>query len=162
MGAADVKTDLSASLNDFETAIQPIIGLKVGEIGRALPTQGPEKLPAEAKEKLAAAAPHQAIAKPKKPRKLLVMDLVVADGAHATIPYANYAIALMAKNTDAFQVVFSNDTDNLKYPKIKQFGCGEWLTTASGRCWWRRKSRTGCCASSAREAASQVCTEPPG
>jgi type 1 glutamine amidotransferase len=60
--------------------------------------------------------------KPKKPREMLVVDLCPAGGYyHATIANANLAIELMAKNTAAYEAVFSNDLNNLKYPKIKEY-----------------------------------------
>jgi hypothetical protein len=40
---------------------------------------------------------------------------------HRTIPYANPALELMAKNTGAFEAIFNNDLENLKYPKIKEY-----------------------------------------
>jgi type 1 glutamine amidotransferase len=40
---------------------------------------------------------------------------------HAPIPHANYAFELMGRNTGAWQTVFSNDLDNLKYDRIRQF-----------------------------------------
>ena len=68
------------------------------------------------------AAPRQALVKPKKARKLLVIDLCPQGGFyHRTIPYANFALELMAKNTGAFEPIFNNDLDNLKYPKIKEY-----------------------------------------
>jgi type 1 glutamine amidotransferase len=70
--------------------------------------------------------------KPKKPRKLLVIDLCPAGGYyHATIAHANLAIELMAKNTGAYQAVFSNDLNNLRYPAIKQFD-GVFLNSVVG------------------------------
>ncbi len=67
-------------------------------------------------------APRQALAKPKKARKLLVIDLCPQGGFyHRTIPHANYAIEQMAANTGAFEAIFNNDLDNLKYPKIKEY-----------------------------------------
>jgi type 1 glutamine amidotransferase len=67
-------------------------------------------------------APRQALVKPKKARKLLVIDLCPQGGFyHRTIPYANLALELMAKNTGAFEAIFNNDLDNLKYPKIKEY-----------------------------------------
>ncbi len=68
------------------------------------------------------AAPRQALAKPKKARKLLIIDLCPQGGFyHRTIPYANFALELMAKNTGAFEPIFNNDLDNLKYPRIKEY-----------------------------------------
>ena len=68
------------------------------------------------------ASPHQAIVKPNKVRKLLILDLCPQGGFyHRTVPYANLALQYMAKNTDAFEPIFNNDLDNLKYPKIKEY-----------------------------------------
>jgi type 1 glutamine amidotransferase len=68
------------------------------------------------------AAPRQALVKPNKARKLLVIDLCPQGGFyHRTIPYANFALELMARNTGAFEPIFNNDLDNLKYPKIKEY-----------------------------------------
>jgi type 1 glutamine amidotransferase len=41
--------------------------------------------------------------------------------SHNTIPHFNLAIDLMAKKTGAFEAIFSNDLDNLRWPKIKEF-----------------------------------------
>jgi type 1 glutamine amidotransferase len=68
------------------------------------------------------ASPRQALVKPKKARKLLIIDLCPQGGFfHRTIPYANLALEFMAKNTSAFEPIFNNDLDNLKYPKIKEY-----------------------------------------
>ena len=68
------------------------------------------------------ASPRQALVTPKKARKLLILDLCPQGGFyHRTIPYANLALEFMAKNTGAFEAVFDNDLDNLKYPKIKEY-----------------------------------------
>ena len=68
------------------------------------------------------ASPRQALVNPKKARKLLIIDLCPQGGFfHRTIPYANLALEFMAKNTGAFEPVFNNDLDNLKYPKIKEY-----------------------------------------
>jgi type 1 glutamine amidotransferase len=67
-------------------------------------------------------APRSALAKPKKARRLLVIDLCPQGGFyHRTIPYANFALETMAKNTGAFEPIFDNDLDNLKYPEIKDY-----------------------------------------
>ncbi len=68
------------------------------------------------------ASPRQALVKPKKARKLLIIDLCPQGGFyHRTIPYANLALELMARNTGAFEPIFNNDLDNLKYPRIKEY-----------------------------------------
>jgi type 1 glutamine amidotransferase len=65
--------------------------------------------------------PQQAVVRPKKPRKLLILDLCVAGYIHASIPHANLALDLMGRKTGAYEPVFSNDLENLKYPRIKDF-----------------------------------------
>jgi type 1 glutamine amidotransferase len=97
-------------------------GWRVDELSRKTPISSPDLAPAQDRAKIDAAVPRQAIVKPKQPRKLLVMDLCV-NGAfyHRSIPHANLALELMGKYTRAFTPVFSNDVDNLKYPKIKEF-----------------------------------------
>ena len=70
------------------------------------------------KTKIEAAIPHTAPATPQRRRKLLVVD---QRGGHATIANTNYAIELLGKSTGAYEVVFSNDLDNLKYDKIRQY-----------------------------------------
>ena len=82
--------------------------------------RGPDRLEPDMRQQIDAAAPRQAIAKPKKPRKLLVTDIQMYSG-HSTIPHGNLLLELMGKYTGAFEPVFSNDLNLLKYPKIKEF-----------------------------------------
>jgi type 1 glutamine amidotransferase len=68
-------------------------------------------------EKLAAAVPAEATAKPKKPRKVLVFwraDAILHKGG---VPAANKAIELMGKKTGAFEAHFSRDFEALD-PKV--------------------------------------------
>jgi type 1 glutamine amidotransferase len=68
------------------------------------------------------ASPQHAMVQPKKPRRLLIIDLCPQGGFyHRSIPYANLGLQYMATNTGAFDPIFDNDLDNLKYPKIKQY-----------------------------------------
>jgi type 1 glutamine amidotransferase len=82
--------------------------------------RGPDRLSADMREKIDAGAPRQAIAKPKKPRKLLVTDIQMYSG-HETIPHGNLMLELMGKYTGAFEPTFSNDQEMLKYPKLREF-----------------------------------------
>jgi type 1 glutamine amidotransferase/HEAT repeat protein len=109
------------SLDGFEKALLPLMVQRVAEISRTAAIRGPDKLTPEARQAIEAALPRQAPAKPKKPRKLLVMDLNVAYPGHRSIPEENLAIELMGKRTGAYEAVFNNDLDNLKYDKIRQF-----------------------------------------
>jgi type 1 glutamine amidotransferase/sugar phosphate isomerase/epimerase len=119
---AEAPADLSQSLVAFDKALRPAMGDFVDAISRATPITSPDTVPAEDKQKIAAALPHTPPAKPLKPRKLLVLDLCPAGGYyHTTIAYANFALGLMGKNTGAYEATFSNDLDNLKYPRIKRY-----------------------------------------
>jgi type 1 glutamine amidotransferase len=67
------------------------------------------------------AAPAAAPAKPKKQRKLLVVDLNIGRRGHLSIPYARLAIEAMARKTKAFEPVFSNDLAMLRPENLNQF-----------------------------------------
>jgi type 1 glutamine amidotransferase len=123
-GPGDPTANLSKSLLELETALQQPAGERVAKLSLKTPIKGPERLPAEVREKIAAAVPGHAPAKPKKLRKMLIMDLTVAypptdhlDSGSA----ANLALRLAAEKTGAFEAVFSNDISNLRYDKLKQF-----------------------------------------
>jgi len=126
----------STAAKAFEKAARPAEGYQVVQISKKTPiSDGHPGLPSAGTPNLADggiptldrwmirdAAPRQALVKPKKVRKLLVIDLCPQGGFyHRTIPYANLALELMAKNTGAFEPIFNNDLDNLKYPKIKEY-----------------------------------------
>jgi type 1 glutamine amidotransferase len=109
------------SIERFEEALRPIIADRVNEISRTAAIRGPDRLSPDDRNKIQAALPDTAPAKPKKPRQLLVMDLNVGYPGHRSIPHANLAIESMGKKTGAYEAVFSNDLGNLKYDKIRQF-----------------------------------------
>lgn len=73
------------------------------------------------REKIEAAVPGKAPVRPRKPRKLLVVDLQSAYGGHRSLPFANVAIQAMAKKTGAFEPVFDNDLANLRWEKLRQY-----------------------------------------
>lgn len=120
-GAADPSADLARSFEGFDEALRPVIIDQVRKISRTAAIRGPDLVPPDERQKIEAALPQQAPAKPKKERKLLVMDLNVAYPGHRSIPHENLALELMGKRTGAYEAVFSNDLDNLKYEKIRQF-----------------------------------------
>lgn len=76
---------------------------------------------AEERQKIEAALPEKAPARPKKPRKLLVVDANIGRGGHVSIPYANLAVELMGKKTGAFEAVVSHDTSMLEPENLRQF-----------------------------------------
>jgi hypothetical protein len=110
------------SVETFEKSVLPATGYRVDEISRKTPITSIDGVPADERTKIEAALPRQALVKPKKARKLLVVDICPNGGYyHATIAHANLALELMGKQTGAYTPTFSNDLDNLKYPKIKQY-----------------------------------------
>jgi type 1 glutamine amidotransferase/sugar phosphate isomerase/epimerase len=120
-GAADTTASLEVAVKTYETLVRPVFALRVEEMGRNTPIVSPNRLTAEERQKVEAAVPAQAAAKPKKPRQLLVIDLGVGHGPHNTVPAVNLAIGIFGKRTGAYEAVFSNDIDNFKYDKIKHF-----------------------------------------
>ena len=113
---------LSQAADDFEKAARPAMGYRIEEDARLIPPTSTDRIPAEVKQKIEAALPKTALVAPKKPRKLLVMDLCSAGAFyHDTAAHANFAIQKMADATHAYQAIFSNDPNNLKYPKILDF-----------------------------------------
>lgn len=107
---------------DFEKVVRPAMGYRVEQDALLIPPTPTDRIPADVKEKIVAALPQKALVAPKKPRKLLIVD-VAPTGAyyHDTAAHANFAIATMAKNTGAFEAIFNNDLNNLKYPKILEY-----------------------------------------
>ena len=120
-GMVNGYVDLSRSLDGFEKAVQPVLTEQVDVVARNTPIKSTGVVPSEDREKIEAALPRQAQVKPKKPRKLLIMDLCVANYVHASIPWANLALELMGKWTGAYEPVFSNDLNNLKWDQIRQY-----------------------------------------
>jgi type 1 glutamine amidotransferase len=112
---------LEHSFDNIEKALVPVMTDKVDAIARAMPIRGPDRLTVEDREHIEAALPKEAPVKPKKARKLLVLDVNIAYGGHRSIPAENFAVEQMGKETGAYEAVFSNDLENLKYPKIKDF-----------------------------------------
>lgn len=110
-----------ATAEAFEKTVQPVLGAFVNAMTKTMPIRSGQSLPENVKAKIDAAIPRTAYVKPKKPRKLLVIDACVANMSHNTIPHFNLAIELMAKHTGAFEAVFDNDLDNLRWPKIKEW-----------------------------------------
>ena len=83
-------------------------------------------LSAEDKEKIDQALPAKASVKPKRPRKMLILNANVRDdGRRPTIEPAmignNYALIEMGKRTGAYTPVFSTDVESLRADNLKQF-----------------------------------------
>lgn len=73
------------------------------------------------KDKVAAAIPTTAFAKPRKKRRLLIFTLNVNYGGHASIPTANLAFELMGEKTGAFETVVSKDPEIFRPESLKRF-----------------------------------------
>jgi type 1 glutamine amidotransferase/sugar phosphate isomerase/epimerase len=117
-GEVDATADLARSVDGFEQAVLPVLGDYMVQRSKLLAIRGPNELTDDVKQQIEAAIPRVAPAKPQKSRKLLIMD---ERGPHTVIPHANYALELLGKKTGAYEPVLSNDLDNLKYDKIRQF-----------------------------------------
>ena len=116
------EADMVKNLQAFERVMWPAMTARVNDMLKTPAGQirGGDRLPADTRAQIDAAIPRQAPATAARPRKLLVTDIQMYSG-HTTIPHGNYMIELMAKYTGAFEPVFSNDPELLKYPKIKEF-----------------------------------------
>ncbi|MGE0406415.1 MAG: ThuA domain-containing protein, partial [Candidatus Korobacteraceae bacterium] len=123
--ATDPSVEFGRALDDLEKTIQPVMARRVAEIWDRVPIKGPDRLTPEQIKRVEDALPTAAAAKPRRARKLLVVDVNVgyggARGGHATIPAANLAIDLMGKRLGAWETVLSNDINNFQYDRLKQF-----------------------------------------
>ena len=126
--SGDPLADLSAKLQAYETALTPVMSEYVAGLGRSTAirtldshTRLTAEQKAEARQKMDAAIPAQPQAKPRKPRKLLVIDLQVGYPGHPSIPYANYVLEQYGKRTGAWEATFSNDLANFQYAKLRQY-----------------------------------------
>jgi type 1 glutamine amidotransferase len=77
-------------------------------------------LPDAKLQKIEAALPESAPAKPARPRKLLVFTLATGY-VHASIPVGAKAFELMGKKTGAYTTVISSDPAMFEEDKLKQF-----------------------------------------
>ncbi len=75
----------------------------------------------EQRQKIEAALPAKAFVAPRKPRRLLIFDLNVNYGGHASIPTANQAFTLMGNKTGAFDTEVSKDPAVFKPESLKRF-----------------------------------------
>lgn len=73
------------------------------------------------RQRIEQAIPTEAPAVPRRPRKLLIFDLNVNYGGHASIPTANTAFTLMGKRTGAFETVVSRDPSVFQSESLRRF-----------------------------------------
>jgi type 1 glutamine amidotransferase len=134
-GVVKAPGDLFKAVDAFEAVVQPAYGTNFTAFSKTRPirwdvvmppkgeTPNPETLRKagdEVRAKIVAAIPKQAYAAPKKRRTLLVIESLHGM-SHNTIPHTNVMIQEMGNITGAWEAVFNNDLDNLKYPKIKEY-----------------------------------------
>ncbi len=73
------------------------------------------------RQKIVAAIPEKAPARPAKSRRLLIFDLNVNYGGHGSIAHANLAFTLMGKKTGAYDTVGSRDPEVFRPASLRQF-----------------------------------------
>ncbi len=102
----------------------------VASFGLAVVAYNPatEQPPAGAAEKIAAALPAEAYAKPGKPRKLLVFSRTNGF-RHASIVTGKLALTEMGKKTGAFEAVVSDELAMFEKDKIGEFDAICFLST---------------------------------
>jgi type 1 glutamine amidotransferase/sugar phosphate isomerase/epimerase len=134
-GVVNAPGDLFTAIDAFEAVVQPAYGINFTAFSKTRPIRWDVVMPAkgerpnpetlrkagdEVRARIVSAIPKQAFAVPKKRRKLLVIESLHGM-SHNTIPHTNMMIEEMGKITGAWEAVFDNDLDNLKYPKIKEY-----------------------------------------
>ncbi len=110
---------LSATLAFTAFAQQPVAtNPAAGEQAAAPKVQGRRQVTAEQRQKIEAALPAKAPAKPHKARKLLVIDY---RATHPSVPSADLAVQLIGAKTGAYEATISHDASLLAADKLKQF-----------------------------------------
>lgn len=104
-----------------------IVGGAVVGVNQPLSAQSPyyihdsSRVSAEDRAVIDGLIPTDALAAPKKPRKLLVYDVNASYGGHSAIMYANYALEQMGKRTGAFELVRSVDSRVFEKDSLSQY-----------------------------------------
>jgi type 1 glutamine amidotransferase/sugar phosphate isomerase/epimerase len=73
------------------------------------------------RQRVEAAIPSRAPARPRKRRRLLIFELNVGYGGHRSIPTASLAFTLMGKKTGAFETVISKDPSVFEPESLRRF-----------------------------------------
>lgn len=97
------------------------VGVMLAATGMRMPGASAQGVSEEDRQKVVAALPAKAPARPKKPRKLLIYDANVGYGGHGSIPTANLAFTLMGQKTGAFETVVSRDPSVFSAESLRQF-----------------------------------------
>ena len=134
-GVVKAPGDIFTAVSTFEDVVQPAYAVNFNEYSRTrpirfdvvTPSRGETLAPAEIEKRavdvrarIDAAIPNKPIAAPKRARKLLVIESLEGM-SHNTIPLTNVMIQRMGEKTGAWTTVFSNDLNNLRYPKVKEY-----------------------------------------
>jgi type 1 glutamine amidotransferase len=134
-GVVKAPGDIFTAVSAFEDVVQPAYAVNFNEYSRTrpirfdvvTPSRGETLAPAEIEKRavdvrarIDAAIPNKPIAAPKRARKLLVIESLEGM-SHNTIPLTNVMIQRMGEKTGAWTTVFSNDLNNLRYPKVKEY-----------------------------------------
>jgi hypothetical protein len=107
---------------NYDKAVRVAEGHRVNAISKMLPITTADRIPADEKQKIDAAVPRQALAKPKQARRLLIIDVCPAGGFyHNTIAHGNLMLQLIATYTGAYEPIFDNNLENLRYPHVRQY-----------------------------------------
>jgi type 1 glutamine amidotransferase len=107
---------------NYDAAVRVAQGYRVNAISTMLPISTVDRIPADERAKIDAAIPRQPLVKPRQARKLLVIDVCPAGGFyHNTVAHGNLMLQLIAKYTSAYEPIFDNNLENLRYPHIKQY-----------------------------------------
>jgi type 1 glutamine amidotransferase len=112
----------SGAGDNYDRAVRVAQGYRVNAISRMMPITTTERIPDDERQRIDAAVPRQPLAKPRRARKLLILDVCPAGGFyHTTIAHGNLMLQLIARYTGAYEPIFDNNLDNLKYPHIRQY-----------------------------------------
>ena len=115
-------TIVPGAAENYDKAVRVAQGYRVNAISRMMPITTADRIPADEKAKIDAAIPRQALVKPARARKLLIIDVCPAGGFyHNTVAHGNLMLQLIAKYTGAYEPVFDNNLENLRYPRIRQY-----------------------------------------
>lgn len=116
--ASAMKTSLAFALLALAGGLTA--GLRAGETA-AEPASDSRPIPAADLEKIRAALPAQAPARPRQPRTLLLFVHNVGYGGHPSAEYANHAFTLMGEKTGAFRAVVRRDPEVFRRESLRQF-----------------------------------------
>jgi type 1 glutamine amidotransferase len=115
-------TIVPGAAENYDRAVRVAQGYRVNAISKMLPISTTDRIPADERAKIDAAVPRQALVKPRQARKLLIIDVCPAGGFyHNTVAHGNLMLQLLAKYTGAYEPIFDNNLENLRYPQIRQY-----------------------------------------